>query len=184
MQLNLRLVISLGSGRSFASAAQDGRGINSESLEGAGWSEQDREIVDASSPAAKPKIQTLRRLAMNLCNRRSALQQPEAVDVTWIELSEFVNLREGPSSSERVIGVMEKGSKLRPIARKRGWVKVTNVATSKTGWIYARYAASATKSRRISQKAVPSRLGPGPDDSFWTRLGQWGLWPIVCFQLQ
>lgn len=75
-----------------------------------------------------------------------------------ITLSEFVNLREGPSSSRRVIGVMKKGSKLRVIGRKRGWLKVTDAASSQTGWIYSRYAYSARKSRRAMQKAAPSRV--------------------------
>jgi len=51
--------------------------------------------------------------------------------------SAFVNLREGPSSSASVVDVVAKGTKLRVTGRKRGWVQVTNPATSHTGWIYA-----------------------------------------------
>ena len=112
---------------------------------------------------------------------QSAISSPaQAADDdthSLIELSEFVNLREGPSSSARVIGVMEKGSKLHAIGRKRGWVQVTNAATSETGWIYARYDATIPKSRPGTTRAVPSRVGPGSDDSFWTRLGQWLMGP-------
>jgi hypothetical protein len=32
--------------------------------------------------------------------------------------------------------VVAKGTKLRLVGRKRGWVEVTNPATSQTGWIY------------------------------------------------
>jgi len=90
-----------------------------------------------------------------------------------IEVSEFVNLRTGPSSSSPVVGVMTKGSKVHPIARKRGWLKVTNPATSETGWIYARYAATSKTARPQAKQAVPSRVGPGSNESIWTRLGQW-----------
>jgi len=48
----------------------------------------------------------------------------------------FVNLREGPSPSARIIVVVPKGAKLRVIRRKNRWVQVTDSATSKSGWIY------------------------------------------------
>jgi hypothetical protein len=55
----------------------------------------------------------------------------------WIKPSTFVNLREGPSPSSRVISVAAKGAKLRVMMRKKRWVQVTNPATSEKGWIYA-----------------------------------------------
>jgi hypothetical protein len=60
------------------------------------------------------------------------------VNANWVESSAFVNLRKGPTSSASVVGVVAKGTKLRLVGRKRGWVEVTNPATSETGWIYAR----------------------------------------------
>jgi len=42
----------------------------------------------------------------------------------------------GATSSAAVVGVVAKGTKLRLVGRKRGWVEVTNPATSQTGWIY------------------------------------------------
>jgi SH3 domain-containing protein len=53
-----------------------------------------------------------------------------------------VNLRERPTRSAPAIGVVAKGTKLRLIARKRGWVQVTNLETSEEGWIYARHVAT------------------------------------------
>jgi hypothetical protein len=99
-----------------------------------------------------------------------------------ITLSEFVNLREGPSSSRRVIGVINKGSKLRVIGRKRAWLKVTDVSSSQTGWIYSRYAYSARKTRRVMQEATASRLGssisePEADSSFLTKFERWVAGP-------
>ena len=55
----------------------------------------------------------------------------------WIKPSTFVNLREGPSPSSRVISVVAKGAKLRVMGRKKSWVQVTNPATSEKGWIYS-----------------------------------------------
>jgi hypothetical protein len=59
------------------------------------------------------------------------------VDASWIKPSASVHLRKGPKSSAPVVGVVAKGAKLRVISRKRGWVEVTNPATSQQGWIYA-----------------------------------------------
>jgi SH3 domain-containing protein len=55
----------------------------------------------------------------------------------WIKPLAFVNLRERPSPSARVISVIPKGAKLRVIGRKDRWVQVTHSATSERGWIYA-----------------------------------------------
>jgi uncharacterized protein YgiM (DUF1202 family) len=55
----------------------------------------------------------------------------------WVRPSAYVNLREGPSSTARVVSVVAKGAKLRIVARKRGWVQVADPATSQTGWIYS-----------------------------------------------
>jgi uncharacterized protein YgiM (DUF1202 family) len=59
------------------------------------------------------------------------------VDGHWITPSASVNLRSGPTASAAVLGVIEKGAKVRVLGRKRGWVQVTNPATSQKGWIYA-----------------------------------------------
>ena len=55
----------------------------------------------------------------------------------WVKPSASVNLRKGPSSSASIISVVERGTKLRALARKKGWIQVSNPATSENGWIYA-----------------------------------------------
>jgi len=65
------------------------------------------------------------------------------VDENWIKPRSFVNLREGPSPSARVVSVVAKGAKLRVIGRKGRWVQVTHSSTSKSGWIYAGNIATA-----------------------------------------
>jgi Bacterial SH3 domain len=68
-------------------------------------------------------------------------QNPEAENndgnTKWVETSAFVNLRKGPSSSASIISVVERGTKLRALARKKGWIQVSNPATLEKGWIYA-----------------------------------------------
>ena len=65
--------------------------------------------------------------------------QPDNDDIAtkWVKPSTSVNLRKGPSSSAAIISVIERATKLRVMGRKKGWVQVTNPATSETGWIYA-----------------------------------------------
>ena len=73
---------------------------------------------------------------------------------------------------EAVQGVLIRPSQ--DIAPKVGsWVKVTNDATSETGWIYARYDATIAISRARNTKAV----GPETDGSFWTNLREWFVGP-------
>ncbi len=72
-----------------------------------------------------------------LPTRRPTPSTKEDIDSNWIKPLAFVNLREGPSPSARVISVVAKGAKLRVIGRKNRWVQVTHSATSKRGWIYA-----------------------------------------------
>ena len=66
----------------------------------------------------------------------------DAAEASWIKSPAYLNLRQGPSSTSAVLTVVAKGAKLRVMARKRGWVQVTNPATSHSGWIYAGNAAT------------------------------------------
>ena len=55
----------------------------------------------------------------------------------WIKALAFVNLRQRPTRSAPAISVVAKGAKLRVLGRKKGWLQVSNPATSERGWIYA-----------------------------------------------
>jgi hypothetical protein len=68
---------------------------------------------------------------------RNPKAENDDVGTKWIKPSTSVNLRKGPSSSAAIISVVERATKLRAIGRKKGWVRVTNPATSETGWIDA-----------------------------------------------
>jgi hypothetical protein len=72
-----------------------------------------------------------------LPTRRPARNANDDGPANWVRPSAYVNLRDGPSSTARVVSVVAKGAKLRVVARKRGWVQVTDPATSQSGWIYS-----------------------------------------------
>jgi hypothetical protein len=72
-----------------------------------------------------------------LPTRRPAPGARDDGPANWVRPSAYVNLRDGPSSTARVVSVVAKGAKLRLVARKRGWVRVTDPATSQSGWIYS-----------------------------------------------
>ncbi len=67
---------------------------------------------------------------------------PDGAAAELVELKGFVNVRENPSPNAATVRVMDNGTKLRVIARKGGWVQVTDPATAETGWVYSRYVAS------------------------------------------
>jgi uncharacterized protein YgiM (DUF1202 family) len=74
--------------------------------------------------------------------RRPEPPKSDAADANWITPTAYVNLRDAPSSTGAVIGVVGKGAKLRLVSRKRSWVQVDDPTTSKTGWIYSGNAAT------------------------------------------
>ncbi len=96
----------------------------------------------------------------------------EESEADWIKPSAFVNLREGPSSSSAVIGVISKGTKLKVTGRKRRWVQVTNPTTAESGWIYGRYVDGAAGSGRSAKRARAKDTSDS-GDSMWSRLGRW-----------
>jgi uncharacterized protein YgiM (DUF1202 family) len=103
----------------------------------------------------------------------NALGQAEDGDNGWgtVEPSMFVNMREGPSSSPPVLGVIAKGAKLSVLDRKRGWVQVADPATDKKGWIYSGNLAGEAKTHHSRRKrAAPAEAEP---ESFWGRVGSW-----------
>jgi hypothetical protein len=89
-----------------------------------------------------------------------------------VEPSVFVNMREGPSSSAPVLGVIAKGTKLSVLDRKRGWVQVTDPATGNQGWIYSGLLAGEAKPDRRIRRVAPAEAEP-KSESLWGRLGRW-----------
>jgi hypothetical protein len=89
-----------------------------------------------------------------------------------VEPAMFVNLREAPSSSSSVLGVVAKGAKLAVLDRKRGWVQVTDPDTGNKGWIYSGLLAGEAKPHSRRKRAAPAAAEP-KSESFWSRVGGW-----------
>ena len=115
--------------------------VRTQSIHGQVWNQsgQEPDALDLEAMPANPDAATSTPDLVPLPTRRPArtTSTPSGnVDANWIKPSAFVNLRKGPASSAPVVGVVAKGAKLRVKGRKRGWVEVTNPATSQEGWVY------------------------------------------------
>lgn len=97
---------------------------------------------------------------------KSAQSESDEGRASWVRPSAYVNMREGPSSSAPVVGVIAKGAKLSVIDRKRGWLQVTNPATSEKGWIYSGYIAGAARPRHGTKRAAAAEP-QSKSESFW-----------------
>ena len=90
--------------------------------------------VDTPKPTADP--------AAPEPNRTGAIA-PE-----WVEISSPVNVRSAPTPQSETIKVAEPGKRYQATARQGSWVQVTDPTTSETGWVYARYVATADAPNR------------------------------------
>jgi hypothetical protein len=118
------------------------------------------ETADDGGPAPSPSRATQ---PMTLAAADPASDESDANTITP---AIYVNLRERPTSTAAVLGVVPKGAKLTVMDRKRGWVQVTHPTTEQTGWIYAGNLAGAPRKARRASKPQES------SESFWTRVGR------------
>jgi Bacterial SH3 domain len=105
------------------------------------------------------------------------------VGTNEVKTALFVNLRQAPSPSAKVIRVVAKGTKLRVVARKGRWVQVTDPATSANGWIYTgnenlprttKPSAPAEQSQDTQPNPDSGDTQPKPD-SVWPSFLRGGL---------
>ena len=89
-----------------------------------------------------------------------------------VQPSVFVNMREAPSSSAPVLGVIAQGATLPVLERKRGWVQVTDPASGKQGWIYSGLLDGAAKPDQRIRRVAPPEVAP-KSESLWDRMGRW-----------
>jgi uncharacterized protein YgiM (DUF1202 family) len=75
----------------------------------------------------------------------------------WAEVTVAVNVRSGPSIAASIIRYYRAGAKLRVIERQTDWTKIVDPATSKDGWIYARYLSPVDE---LSQAQADTRQEP------------------------
>jgi hypothetical protein len=98
--------------------------------------------------------------------------ETEASALPTVQPSVAVNMREAPRSSSPVLGVVGEGIELRVLDRKRGWVKVTDPASGKEGWIYSGFLVGEANKHRLIRR-VPSSSSEPSSESFWDRVGRW-----------
>jgi hypothetical protein len=107
----------------------------------------------------------------------STVGEPAASDsgLGTVEPSMAVNLREAPSSSAAVLGVVAKGATLPVLDRKRGWVQVTDPESGKQGWIYSGLLVGEAKPNYRRKRAAPpvEAKSEASSESFWNRVGRW-----------
>jgi len=96
----------------------------------------------------------------------------DATNLGTVKPAVFVNLRERPSSSASVLTVIAKGTELRVLERKRGWVRVTDPESGKQGWIYSSTLAGEAKPQERSMRVAPAGSDE-TNDSFWGKVGRW-----------
>ncbi|MFO7477775.1 MAG: SH3 domain-containing protein [Methyloceanibacter sp.] len=89
-----------------------------------------------------------------------------------VQPSVFVNMRERPSSSSPVLGVIARGAELPVLDRKRGWVEVAHPESGKQGWIYSGLLVGEAKPNRRVRRAAPAEP-EGHSESFWGTIGRW-----------
>ena len=105
----------------------------------------DDQTASIDAVPASPDAVPVSSEVVPLPTRRPEPPKSEDAEANWITPTAYVNLRDAPSSTGAVVGVVAKGAKLRLVSRKRGWVQVDDPTTSKTGWIYSGNAVTAAR---------------------------------------
>jgi hypothetical protein len=135
----------------------------------------DTAAVPSTGPTPDVGEQTQQAVASASGVRPNMLGQAETEEsaLPTVQPAVAVNMREAPKSSSPVLGVIGQGIELQVLERSRGWVKVTDPASGKEGWIYSGLlAGEANKHRRI-RRAAPNSSSEPESESFWGRVGRW-----------
>jgi len=139
--------------------------------------------VKPSAAAMEREEEPVQSVPRAVQSRHSVTAKRMAANVGTDEVktSVFVNLRQAPSPSAKVIRVVAKGAKLRVAARKGRWVQVTDPASSAKGWIYMGNANPPSTSKP-SAPAEPSEDTQPKPDSVDTQPKSDSVWPSFLRQ--
>lgn len=66
----------------------------------------------------------------------------------WVEVTDAVNMRSGPSSANPVLQVHLEGAHLRVASRNGRWIEVVDPNTSREGWVYENFVKPITPTSR------------------------------------
>ncbi len=79
--------------------------------------------------------------------------------------AEGVNLRSGPSTKDKSLGLLKKGTSITVISTSGSWCKVKVTSSGKTGYVYKSFvkqsAAKATPTPKASSSASSAKGAPG-----------------------
>jgi Bacterial SH3 domain len=106
--------------------------------------------------------------------RAAAKPTVVTVGTNEVKTSLFVNLRQAPSPSAKVIRVVAKGTTLRVAARKGRWAQVTDPTTSASGWIYTGNGSLPRTTKSSAPAEQSEEMQPKPD-SVWPSFLRGGL---------
>jgi hypothetical protein len=99
--------------------------------------------------------------------------ETEESAVPTVQPAVAVNMREAPKSSSPVLAVIGEGVELQALDRQRGWVKVTDPASGKEGWIYGGLLAGEENKHPRTRRASPNSSSAPDSESLWGRVGRW-----------
>ena len=105
----------------------------------------DEETASIDAVPSSPDAAPVSAEVVPLPTRRPEPPSNADAGANVITSTAYVNLRDTPSPSGAVLGVVAKGAKLRVVSRQRSWIEVDDPATAKTGWIYNGNAAAAAR---------------------------------------
>ena len=74
-------------------------------------------------------------------------------DKDWVEVSNSVNMRSGPSSANPVLKVQPEGARLQIASRDGRWIELVEPNTGQRGWVFDRHVKPADT---ISHRAAIS----------------------------
>ena len=100
-------------------------------------------VVDTQKPADPPAAPTSETSKPVVAPAPPDATRTRAVAPEWVEISSPVNIRSGPTPQAEAIKIAEPGKRYQATARQGSWVQVTDPTTLESGWVYARYVATA-----------------------------------------
>lgn len=74
----------------------------------------------------------------------------------WVEVTDAVNMRSGPSSAAMVLQVQLEGAQLQVASRDGKWIEVVDPNTSREGWIYEKFVKPITPTSRQADLVTDS----------------------------
>lgn len=113
----------------------------------------------STAPLLKEEpIHTLKPVRVETANLKPALRRANAAAdgeaQKWVEVSgaSMVNVRDGPGVTNRDIGTLRRGTRLRVLGEEGNWTHIEHPETKLTGWMSSDYLAEAPAQKSVSER--------------------------------